>query len=493
MTLSPPSRGARPAERLPGSRDRSTIGRSAHPRGAFVPLLCAFAGVTAWAACTSDGGIQNDDRGQGAGGQVGGGASGGVTAGAGGGGAGANAGSGPGTESGSAGRAGGTGGGTNGGGGSPSVDGLPCEVAAVMTSSCVSCHNDPPAGGAPMPLRVREHFQAPTPTDASKTSGQRAVERMQSASSPMPPSGLLAEADIATIEAWVSAGMPSGSCGGSGGSGGAGGSGGSGGGAGGSGGFPQTEGGLPCDVQNFLTAQCTSCHANPPSNGAPMPLRSYADLMTTNASGVRFAERALARLQGGTMPPGGGLSSAQFKAFADWVDAGAPEGSCAPVDDPFDDPPTCSSGQSLPFCNDDVIASSLLEDCAGPTMNPGLACGSNNCHASGGEGPRIRFAGTVYRSGHEPDRCVGGPAAGAGVAQVVVTGANGVKVTRQVNAAGNFVLLQSQQSSLTFPIRAEVQYDGRVRKMATPQMSGDCNSCHTQKGANGAPGRIVLP
>jgi predicted CXXCH cytochrome family protein len=25
------------------------------------------------------------------------------------------------------------------------------------------------------------------------------------------------------------------------------------------------------------------------------------------------------------------------------------------------------------------------------------------------------------------------------------------------------------------------------------QTTGDCNSCHTQSGANGAPGRILLP
>jgi len=29
--------------------------------------------------------------------------------------------------------------------------------------------------------------------------------------------------------------------------------------------------------------------------------------------------------------------------------------------------------------------------------------------------------------------------------------------------------------------------------MTAPQTSGDCNGCHTQTGANGAPGRITLP
>jgi predicted CXXCH cytochrome family protein len=29
--------------------------------------------------------------------------------------------------------------------------------------------------------------------------------------------------------------------------------------------------------------------------------------------------------------------------------------------------------------------------------------------------------------------------------------------------------------------------------MMTPQETGDCNSCHTEQGRNGAPGRILLP
>jgi hypothetical protein len=267
-----------------------------------------------------------------------------------------------------------------------------------------------------------------------------------------------------------------------------------GGGAGGS--PPVGEGGLPCDVQSFLNAQCTSCHADPPRNGAPMALTSRGALLAVNGSGVSFAERALARLQEGTMPPGNALPAAEFEAFTAWVNAGAPEGSCVPVDDPFDDPPTCSSGRNAPFCDDDRVASLVPDDeddddddCAGPEMNPGIACG--NCHSAGGEGPRLWFGGTVYRTAHEPDRCVGGPASGQ--AQVVITDANGNAVSRSVNPAGNFVLLRGQLANLAFPIRAEVRYEGRVRAMATPQMTGDCNSCHTQDGANGAPGRIVLP
>jgi hypothetical protein len=310
---------------------------------------------------------------------------------------------------------------------------------------------------------------------------------MKSAASPMPPGGAPPAADVATLEAWVAAGAPAGSCGGGGGDGG----------GGGGGSPPVAEGDLPCDVEAFLTARCTSCHSDPPRNGAPMALTTYGALVATNAAGERVADRALAELKKGDMPPGGdALSAAQYKVFEDWVAAGAAPGAgtCTPVDDPFDDPVTCSSGRTAGFCDDDRVGAGLRDgdDCAGPTMNPGLACGSSNCHGSGGEGPRLWFGGTVYRTGHEPNLCRGGPADGD-EARVVVTDKNGKVVSRLVNSAGNFVLEREDLGSLAFPIRAKVTYQGRERAMNTPQNSGDCNGCHTRDGTNGAPGRIVLP
>ena len=92
----------------------------------------------------------------------------------------------------------------------------------------------------------------------------------------------------------------------------------------------------------------------------------------------------------------------------------------------------------------------------------------------------------------EPDRCNGvHPDQFPGV-RVEIIDANDTVHAVTVNRAGNFVLRKSQ-ANVVFPIRARVLYDGRVREMATPQPSGDCNSCHTQDGANGAPGRVRLP
>jgi hypothetical protein len=92
-----------------------------------------------------------------------------------------------------------------------------------------------------------------------------------------------------------------------------------------------------------------------------------------------------------------------------------------------------------------------------------------------------------YPTAHEPADC-NGVASTTGVT-VVIVDATGVSTTLQVNAVGNFYT----QVSLTKPFRAEVTSAAGERAMATPQTIGDCNSCHTQDGANGAPGRIMAP
>jgi hypothetical protein len=118
-------------------------------------------------------------------------------------------------------------------------------------------------------------------------------------------------------------------------------------------------------------------------------------------------------------------------------------------------------------------------------MNPGRAC--IDCHSMGGDGPAYSVAGTVYPSAHEPDLCNG--ADGAGVVVVTIVGADGLTQMLTPNAAGNF----GSRAAVAFPYRAKISYMGRERAMAAMQTTGDCNSCHTQNGANGAPGRILLP
>jgi hypothetical protein len=112
----------------------------------------------------------------------------------------------------------------------------------------------------------------------------------------------------------------------------------------------------------------------------------------------------------------------------------------------------------------------------GPTMRPGAAC--NSCHSFGA-------AGTVYPTAHEPLLCDGTSDA----ATVVITDANGASTTLTLSSVGNFY----SNTLFAAPFTAKVVYNGLVREMTTPQENGDCNSCHTEAGANGAPGRIMLP
>ncbi|MGD0679588.1 MAG: hypothetical protein ABSC94_29720 [Polyangiaceae bacterium] len=115
----------------------------------------------------------------------------------------------------------------------------------------------------------------------------------------------------------------------------------------------------------------------------------------------------------------------------------------------------------------------------GPTMEPGADCPS--CHNR-----TFSIAGTVYPTAHEPDACDGVDVSGA---SVTITDAKNNKITLTPNTVGNFY----SSTSVTFPITAEITYKGLTGQMTTPQMSADCNSCHSVAGANGAPGRIVLP
>jgi hypothetical protein len=250
---------------------------------------------------------------------------------------------------------------------------------------------------------------------------------------------------------------------------------GGGGGGGDAGGSNSGSGGqLPCDVQSVLSDHCVSCHGNPPSNGAPISLVTYDDLIAPATGGATAAQRALVRMTSTTSPmppaPASPVPTAQIAAFQSWVNSGTPPGTCG-TNDPFSAPPTCTTG----------IYWTSGEGSS--RMHPGEGC--IGCHAaSGGEAPRFSAAGTVYKTGHEPNNCFGSSGA-----SIVITDAHGATLSLPVNSAGNF----STQSPLAFPIRAKVVANGQERAMASAQMSGDCNSCHTQNGAHNAPGRIALP
>ena len=141
--------------------------------------------------------------------------------------------------------------------------------------------------------------------------------------------------------------------------------------------------------------------------------------------------------------------------------------------DPFSVAPNCTSGTMWTDGNR-----------GSADMNPGRAC--ITCHSTM-NGPSLTIAGTVYPTAHEPDLCNG--ANGTNGARVVITGADGQTLTLTPGASGNF----NSRTAVKTPFQAKVTYMGRERAMAATQTSGDCNSCHTQTGANSAPGRILLP
>ena len=92
---------------------------------------------------------------------------------------------------------------------------LPCDVADVLIGSCTSCHGSPPSGGAPMALTSLAQLHASSPSNAAVTNGQACVQRMASTTAPMPPlpAAPVAASKQSAFSAWVSSGMPAGSCG----------------------------------------------------------------------------------------------------------------------------------------------------------------------------------------------------------------------------------------------------------------------------------------
>jgi hypothetical protein len=96
----------------------------------------------------------------------------------------------------------------------PIASDLPCDAATLLSTYCWSCHGPTPTSQAPMSMVTAADLTAPAPTDPTKTVAALAVTRMQDTKSPMPPlpASAVPAAQIATFQAWVDAGMPSGSC-----------------------------------------------------------------------------------------------------------------------------------------------------------------------------------------------------------------------------------------------------------------------------------------
>jgi hypothetical protein len=246
--------------------------------------------------------------------------------------------------------------------------------------------------------------------------------------------------------------------------------------------------GLPCDVQAVIENRCIACHAGE----SPPRLLDYDDLLKPSRVDPTktLAEMSLLLMKSAdnTMPPPPAEppEADEIEVFEEWVAAGMPRGEMC-----TDPPPDGGTDGGLvtdagpPDANACASGATWTGGNAGsPLMYPGRACLA--CHQVMG-GPAYRAAGTVYSMLQEPDDCNGaGPPPQL---TVIVTDANGRTREMPVNAAGNFFTRQPIRA----PYRARVTDGTNTRVMQGSVTSGDCNSCHTAGGANGASGRILAP
>lgn len=79
-------------------------------------------------------------------------------------------------------------------------------------------------------------------------------------------------------------------------------------------------------VKNIIDSNCLFCHTQPPQNGAPMQLTTYADVK--NAVLTRGLINRISRAQGapGMMPNGGTrLPQPVIDKITQWAESGFPE------------------------------------------------------------------------------------------------------------------------------------------------------------------------
>ena len=259
--------------------------------------------------------------------------------------------------------------------------------------------------------------------------------------------------------------------------------------------------GLPCDVQAVVENRCKSCHEGTTA-GAPR-LLDYADFKQPSKEDATktMAEMALIRMKNGQMPPAPAEppNDDEIQIFQDWISSGIQKGGVCT------DPPPAggtdagnldtgdASPDAAPGCASGIMWT--MGNTGSANMHPGAAC--NACH-SATRGPNLTFAGTVYRGGlHDINDCdgTGQPAP----LTVVITDKNGQTATLTANDAGNFYLQAPKGKGggggggFHAPFRAKVVSGATQHAMVGSVTSGDCNSCHTASGANGAPGRILAP
>ena len=90
--------------------------------------------------------------------------------------------------------------------------GVPCDVATMLATNCNACHGNPPIPSALAALVTYADLMAASQEMPSENEAQLSLSRMKNASLPMPPGGTPSSADVATLQNWINAGYPTGSC-----------------------------------------------------------------------------------------------------------------------------------------------------------------------------------------------------------------------------------------------------------------------------------------
>jgi len=243
--------------------------------------------------------------------------------------------------------------------------------------------------------------------------------------------------------------------------------------------------GIPCDVQQILETACLGCHTK---TNTPY-LLTYADLTAASAANPAQsnAVRSLERMKSTTSPmppkPAVAATADEIAVFDAWIKAGTPMGKeCTGIPDGGT---TTAADAGNPY-NTPTVCTSKTTYRGGENidMRPGEACAT--CHQVRG-GPRYTISGTVYPTAHEPNGCNGTTAKNL---TVVVTDKNGKVVNVPVDtSSGNF----GSRTNIAPPFSVVVTDGTNSRAMAGTLTAGDCNTCHTEKGLNSAPGRVMAP
>ena len=90
---------------------------------------------------------------------------------------------------------------------------LPCDVDAVLATSCRGCHGAEPGQQAPMALITHEDMMADSITQPGTPVWELVQLRVHSEEAPMPPVGggrALLDTEMGALDAWLEGGMPAG-------------------------------------------------------------------------------------------------------------------------------------------------------------------------------------------------------------------------------------------------------------------------------------------